>query len=363
MSKAWSPARRFNCAAAKAISLLACLCALQSTPAIILFGTGDPEANTTAPTGELAGSGWDFQGIWGQVQGTAISPRHFITASHVGGQVGEVFTYRGVRYTTISRTVDTGSDLQIFEVAGTFPAWAELYDGPNEPGLDCVVFGRGVTRGPEVLVNNVLKGWQWGPWDQRMRWGRNRVTSVANSITQPTSEVPLLLTVDFDATGGADEAHLGYGDSGGGVFIKQGGTWRLAGINYGVDGPYNTTVLGTGFHAAIFDEGGLYKGGEGKWILTPDLPTNQAGGFSATRIKARLAWIQGVLSAAPTPLLVEAQAVNGPFQPVINANIDTTAKTIRFVPAAGTRFYQIENIAGRITSSALDGETMVLRYE
>src|SRR5688572_27497130 len=136
LSKVWSPARRFNSAAAKAISLLACLCAIHSTPAIILFGTADAEANTTAPTGELAGSGWDFQGIWGQVQGTAIGPHHFITATHVGGQLGEIFTYRGVQYTTISRAVDSGSDLQILEVAGTFPAWAELYDGPNETGQD-----------------------------------------------------------------------------------------------------------------------------------------------------------------------------------------------------------------------------------
>jgi hypothetical protein len=341
---------------------LAFLCAIHSAHAIILFGTADADANTTAPTGELAGSGWDFQGIWGQVQGTAIGPHHFITATHVGGQVGEVFTYRGVQYTTISRTIDSGSDLQIFEVAGTFPAWAELYDGPNEAGLDLVVFGRGVTRGPEVRVSGALKGWQWGAWDLRLRWGRNRVTSLASHINYPTSD-SVMMMVNFDANAGADEGHLGYGDSGGGVFIKQGATWRLAGINHAVDGPYNTTVLGAGFHAAIFDEGGLYKGGEGKWVLTPDLPTSQAGRFSATRIKARLAWIQSVLAAPSTPTLVHAPAVNGPYSPVTNANIDTVAKTIRFVPPAGTQFYQIQNIAARITSTALEGETMVLRYE
>ena len=34
--------------------------------AVILYGTDDPSVNTTAPTGELAGSGWQYQGVFSQ---------------------------------------------------------------------------------------------------------------------------------------------------------------------------------------------------------------------------------------------------------------------------------------------------------
>ena len=32
--------------------------------AVILYGTDDPSINTTAPDGELAGSGWQYQGVF-----------------------------------------------------------------------------------------------------------------------------------------------------------------------------------------------------------------------------------------------------------------------------------------------------------
>ena len=60
------------------------------------------------------------------------------------------------------------------------------------------------------------------------------------------------------------------GDSGGAVFIRDDSTWKLAGINYGVDGPYNTNHTGSGFPAAIFDEGGMHKGGANNWNSLPE---------------------------------------------------------------------------------------------
>jgi hypothetical protein len=47
---------------------------------VILMETSDPTANTTAPTGEYADSGWQYQGRWGNFLGTVISPNCFITA-------------------------------------------------------------------------------------------------------------------------------------------------------------------------------------------------------------------------------------------------------------------------------------------
>jgi len=45
-----------------------------SVHGVILFSTGDPEANITEPAGVLAGSGWQYQGFWGASLGTPIAP-------------------------------------------------------------------------------------------------------------------------------------------------------------------------------------------------------------------------------------------------------------------------------------------------
>src|SRR5258707_1817984 len=99
------------------------------------------------------------------------------------------------------------------------------------------------------------------------------------------------------ASGGVEDAHLSVGDCGGGLFIKDAGVWKLAGINYEVDGPYNTSTNGSGFNAAIFDKGGLYTESAGVWVLNPDLRTDSPGAFYATRIAAHQAWIQSLLQS------------------------------------------------------------------
>ena len=65
---------------------------------IIFYYTADPSYNTTAPTGPLANSGWQWVGIWGGFQGTAIGPHDFLAAKHVGGTVGDPFVLQGVSY-------------------------------------------------------------------------------------------------------------------------------------------------------------------------------------------------------------------------------------------------------------------------
>jgi len=47
-----------------------------------------------------------------------------------------------------------------------------------------------------------------------------------------------LLKLTFSRNGLTNEGALSGGDSGGGVFINDSGKWKLAGINYLVDGPF-----------------------------------------------------------------------------------------------------------------------------
>ena len=273
-------------------------CALLSSVltahAIIFYSTGDSSHNTNAPTGALTNSGWQYQGAWSTFSGTVISSNAFITAKHVGGSVGDPFTFQGVQYTTTASFDSLDSDLRIWRVAGQFPISAPLYAKRNENGKNLVVIGRGTQRGAEVRINNRLKGWQWGPGDGVQRWGQNRVSGVFHG----GAELGEVLRASFNA-GGRNEAQLSAGDSGGAVFIKDGKIWKLAGINYAVEGPYNTTNSGAGFDAAIFDSRGLYVAdGAGGWRFFAGKPI--MGNFYATRISSHVVWINSVL-AMPGP--------------------------------------------------------------
>ena len=324
--------------------------------AVIFHDSGDPSYNTSAPTGALTNSGWQLQGQWHGFLGTPIGPNHFITATHVAGAVGDVFTFSGIQYVTTARHVDTNSDLTIWQVSGRFHDWAQLYARSDEVGKNFVVFGRGTKRGAAVQVGTgltaVTKGWSWGDYDGVTRWGENQVEDIVDADGNPQSviisgQVALgpLLRATFDANGGPNEAMLSNGDSSGGIFMNDAGTWKLAGINYAVDGPYNTSPTGTGFLACIFDEGGLYKGGEGSWILTPDLPTKQAGAFYMTRISARLDWIRSVIGdpgvPESAPVLEYAITLNGTYQVDSSATFEAATAVMRAPNTGEQRFFRI----------------------
>ena len=275
------------------------LAAFLSAPlhAVIFYSTGDPNFNTTPPTGIFADSGWQWAGTWGGFQGTPISPHHFISARHVGGTVGEPFVLGGITYTTTASFDDPASDLRIWRVSGTFPSWAPLYRASDEVGQSFVVFGHGLPRGAEVrdVATNTLRGWQWGPVDGRLRWGRNAFVALVNGGTYWGT----LLRANFDAEGGGLKAHLALGDSSGPIFIHDSTGWKLAGVAASVDSAFNTTTTGAGFSAAIFDARGLYFGNSTSWKLISG-PAPVPSGFYATRVSAHTAWIDGVLASSPT---------------------------------------------------------------
>ncbi|MEN9573058.1 MAG: hypothetical protein RL514_913 [Verrucomicrobiota bacterium] len=277
---------------------------LGATPAraVLFYGTGDTGFNTTAPTGGLLDSGWQYQGAWGSSLGTAIAPNYFVTAKHLGCTVGDTFTYNGSSFQTTAVFDSPGSDLRVWRVSGTFASYAPLYrDGTASAlGQSAVVIGRGTQRGSDVTVSSQLKGWTWGAGDQVQRWGQNTVAGV----TAAGASLGNLLRFSFSATGGANEAHLSGGDSGGAVFLQSGGVWQLAGINYSVDGQFNLTGTdGQGFNAAIFDARGLYFGSDGNWQLIGGASPVESS-FYATSITDNLTFLDGFITPVPEPGLV-----------------------------------------------------------
>src|SRR3954447_4709181 len=103
------------------VTVAAMVLTIMNSSAVILKGTGDPECNTTAPTGALTNSGWQYQGTWGAFLGTPVAPKYFITAAHVGGSIGDQFSFRGVNYATTALFDDPNSDLRLWRICGTFP--------------------------------------------------------------------------------------------------------------------------------------------------------------------------------------------------------------------------------------------------
>jgi hypothetical protein len=177
-----------------------------------------------------------------------------------------------------------------------------------------------------------------------------------------------MLRATFDATGGPNEAHLSTGDSGGGVFIEDGSTWKLAGINYAADAGYNTSTNGPGFKAVIFDQAGLYFGEEGNWKLIPDSPVPNPGAFYVTRISAHINWINSVLALpAPdpvNPVLQSSAMVTGPYVDEMSAVVGSVCNTITVPRKAGSQFYRLQAAAQlRVTSIKADGLNLVLTYE
>jgi hypothetical protein len=271
--------------------------AWSSCHAVLFKDASDPSYNTNAPTGGLTNSGWQYEGLLSSgYLATPIAPTFFLAAKHVGGTVGDVFTLNGFTYHTTAMVSNPSADLVVWQVAETFPQYAPLYTASNETGKLCVVFGNGAVRGNQITVGGQLKGWQWGTTDYAKRWGENIVTNV---YTDPT--LGELLRATFDRNGITNECQLSVNDSSGGMFIQDGATWKLAGINYSVSNPFISTngVNGSGFNAALLDYGGVYVGGDGNWQLITNQVADIPASFYSTRISSHAAWINSVINFLP----------------------------------------------------------------
>ena len=258
---------------------------------MLFYATGDTNYNTSAPTGAYADSGWQWEGLVGSYLGTAIAPNYFITAKHLAVNTNWTFTYQSQTYSIAAVTNSPTSDLTVCRVNGTFSSYAPLYMGSDEVGKEAVVFGRGTDRGAAVTnLSLQLGGWQWGAPNATERWGVNVLSDAGVSGTNP------YLAADFNASGTSNECMLSVGDSGGGLFLQDGGVWKLAGINWAVDPAlFNTAASDSGsYYAAMFDVGGMYYK-EDAWYYLPDQAQDVPSSFYDTRISAQADWIVSVI--------------------------------------------------------------------
>ncbi len=256
-----------------------------SCEAIIFYATDDPSHNTSAPTGSFENSGWQYEVQYGSFLGTIIGAQYVITAQHIGTQ-GGTLVHSGIFHggSDVVYNIDAafnggagywdvaGTDLRILKVQELFPYYAPIFTGTLQPGLTLVTHGRGGPRGSEVLDGGDLRGWEHGTYDGTPRWGSNTVDSIY------ASALGNLIKASFSADGTTEEASLSVGDSGGGVFVNDNGTWKLAGVNYSVDGLFDTNNIagdGSEFDAALFERSGLYQGSDAfGWTAAPAGPSS-----------------------------------------------------------------------------------------
>jgi hypothetical protein len=186
----------------------------------------------------------------------------------------------------------------LWEVSERFPRYAPLYSDTDEEGKGLVVFGRGVDRGAAVTntvtsgygpfqtTEVITNGWKWGAYNYTQRWGTNTVSATTTINGSP------VLKAEWTPDSGASEGMLADKDSGGAVFIKDGETWKLAGINY-VIGPATEYSLNSdgsdAFRGSILDfRGGVYTKSGTNWV---SIPSSTRSAFYATRISSRYSWI------------------------------------------------------------------------
>lgn len=335
--------------------------------AILFQATDDPAHNTTAPTGDLQDSGWQWLGTWGIFLGTPVHSKYFLTAAHVGGRVGNVFRFRGENYVTRSKVVVPHSDLSLWGICGVFPDFAPLHTGRDLAGRMLIWFGRGTERGVEVGLTNQetaeLRGWRWGSDTRVTRWGENRVEE-----SMEFEGIGHLLRAAFDPDDGPNECHLSRGDSGGPAFVFEDGRWELAGIHYAVDGPYSYTEVGPGFDAALFNHHGFFWRQDSAWVPITELESDPPGSLYSTEVAAYADWIleflAGPVPPEDAPFLQHASLLEGPFQDLPGAEVDWEQRTIRTELPTDNAFFRVRSCeALRLTGPTIDQGRLVFGYE
>jgi hypothetical protein len=237
-----------------------------------LTGTG----NTSAPVDD---PGWNNVGYRGIGTGVYVGNQWVLTASHVWS--GSIVLGGG------TYTLDPGSEVALTndgEPGKSTYTDLVLYRLTSDPGLPSLsiamttptngsavtLIGAGRDRGAFQTwnVNTGTLPWIWtspgtmaGGYQQltsrTMRWGTNETSGTGWIAYDPGGGVKDVKAVatTFNFTGGpSDEAQAAVGDSGGGMFVKNGATWDLAGIVLTVDAfsgqPGFTSVYGNSTYMA-----------------------------------------------------------------------------------------------------------------
>ncbi len=246
---------------------------------------GDGTGNTTAPADDPG-----FSRI-GRLSNRASSVTYlsngwFMTAYHVQ-QLDKISGHpgpTGVVLGGVTYSVDDTSWTRLTNIYGTADATlfrvkeAVSYSGPALSVRSASASGSVTMIGDGLTRYNTLTYWATntaGTWMETnsasamatgyklntgsgspaIRWGTNAVSNTAFLNPDATYGTSVVFRTQFDDRGG-DEAQGVLFDSGGAVFIKNGGTWQLAGMMVTVDAQASfATLPGLGSNKVVYDMG------------------------------------------------------------------------------------------------------------
>jgi hypothetical protein len=138
-----------------------------------------------------------------------------------------------------------------------------------------------------------------------LSWGQNDVAGIVTGSPTQGQFVAFAFDRAVGEIAGTNESSLTAFDSGGGLFINSGGIWKLAAINFGVDGKFKINAGDTPFGATLFDKGGLYEQtGTSTFTFSDDTLLDQPGFSYSTRISSNLDFINGVIPEPSSAALV-----------------------------------------------------------
>ena len=222
---------------------------LPRTAALIPYGTGPSDLNNAQNTTPPAnGAPWYNLVQFGQnnASGVYLGNGYVLTAHHVsmvdsGLVINGVSYNRDTSFTPLQITENEGTtayadfvDLKLIKILGS-PPLPVLQNLPlnfssSDLSLSSTLMGWGVGKGS--IISN--QGWYWGGDNTRaQRWGTSTTASTSSKASYSGYEYDALRT-NFYRLYGSDTSEIALGDSGGGLFQKFSGTWKLSGITTSV---------------------------------------------------------------------------------------------------------------------------------
>ena len=240
-----------------ALIALAAVFALTAQPArAVIIQTLSGTGNTSAPADD---PGWNNVSFRGNGTAVYLGNGWVLTANHT---TGGSMTFNGQTYNEVPGTAfsltnngaagkTANTDLKMFQIDGIPAGLPTLPIAATTPtvGSAVTMIGAGRDRGAftQWSVNTSTSPWTWTEVSsggnaagyktlstRALRWGTNNVSGTGSWIFFDNRDV-LTMQTTFNYANGTSEAQAVVGDSGGPVFVKNGGQWQLAGIMVTVD--------------------------------------------------------------------------------------------------------------------------------